>query len=94
VRVEPWLQAGKYVRACMPDLVKRNGWTIAGRAGDATPDKTQRLLSHARWDTAGVVSVIWRFVSGGLDSAGGPGGLRTGALDETGQQKPAPPRRA
>jgi SRSO17 transposase len=87
VRVEPWIQAGKYVRACMPDLVKRNGWTIAEQVGDASPDKTQRLLNHARWDTAGVMSVIRRFVIGGLDGAGGPGGLRIGVLDETGQQK-------
>jgi SRSO17 transposase len=57
------------------------------RVGDATPDKTQRLLNHARWDTAGVVSVVRRFVISGLDGAGGPGGLRIGVLDETGQQK-------
>jgi SRSO17 transposase len=86
-RVEPWLQAGKYVRACMSDLVKRNGWTIAEWVGDATPDKTQRLLNHASWDTSAAVSVIRRFVIGGLDAAGGPGGLRIGVLDETGQQK-------
>ena len=28
-RVEPRLQAAKYVRAVMSDLPKRNGWTIA-----------------------------------------------------------------
>jgi hypothetical protein len=53
VRIEPWIQAGKYVRACMSDLGRRNGWSIAEWAGDATPDKTQRLLNHARWDTRG-----------------------------------------
>ena len=87
VRVEPWIQAGKYVRACMSDLGKRNGWTIAEQAGDATPDRTQRLLNHASWDALAAVSVIRRFVIGGLDGAGGAGGLRIGALDETGQQK-------
>jgi SRSO17 transposase len=87
VRVEPWLQAGKYVRACLSDLGKRNGWTIAEWAGDATPDKTQRLLNHACWDAAAAMSVIRRFVIGGLDSAGGPAGLRIAALDETGQEK-------
>jgi SRSO17 transposase len=86
-RVEPWLQAGKYVRACLSDLGKRNGWTIAEWAGDATPDKTQRLLNHACWDAAMVMSVIRRFVISGLDGAAGPPGLRIGALDETGQQK-------
>jgi hypothetical protein len=87
VRVEPWIQAGKYVRACLSDLGKRNDWTIAEQVGDATPDKTQRLLNHACWDHLAAVSVIRRFVIGGLDSAGGAGGLRIGALDETGQQK-------
>src|SRR5258708_7614682 len=87
VRVEPWIQAGKYLRACMSDLGKRNGWTIAEQVGDATPDRTQRLLNHASWDTPAAVSVIRRFVIGGLDAAGGACGLRIGALDETGQQK-------
>jgi hypothetical protein len=28
-RVEPWLQAGRYVAALMSQIPKRNGWTIA-----------------------------------------------------------------
>ena len=36
-RTEPWLQAGKYAAAVMSDLRRRNGWTIAERAGDRTP---------------------------------------------------------
>jgi hypothetical protein len=51
-RVEPWLQAGKYVAAAMSDLPKRNGWTLAERAGDRTPDRMQRLLNRAVWDAA------------------------------------------
>jgi hypothetical protein len=42
-RIEPRLQAVKYVRALMSDLPKRNGWTIAEWAGDHSPDATQRL---------------------------------------------------
>src|SRR5258708_7122819 len=83
VRVEPWIQAGKYVRACMSDLGKRNGWTIAEQVGDATPDRTQRLLNHASWDTPAAVSVIRRFVIGGLDAAGGARGARVRALGGT-----------
>ena len=49
-RVEPWLQAGKYAAALMSDLPRRNGWTLAERAGDQTPDRMQRLLSRAVWD--------------------------------------------
>jgi SRSO17 transposase len=86
-RVEPWIQAGEYVRACMSDLDKRNGWSIAEWIGDATPDKTQRLLNHARWDDAGVMSAIRRFLIVGLDRVAARRWLAIAALDETGQQK-------
>ena len=51
-RPEPWLQAGKYLSALASGLARRNGWTIAERAGEETPDKKQRLLNRAVWDTA------------------------------------------
>ena len=38
-RIKPWIQAGKYVRACLSDLGKRNGWTIAEQVGD--PPRTR-----------------------------------------------------
>jgi hypothetical protein len=34
VRVEPWLQAGKYAAVLMSQIPRRNGWTIAEHAGD------------------------------------------------------------
>jgi hypothetical protein len=46
-RVEPRLQAGKYIGAVASDLPRRNGWTIAQRAGDRAPQRTQRLLDRA-----------------------------------------------
>ena len=86
-----WLQAGKYVAAVMSDLPERNGWAIARHAGDATPDKTQRLLNHASWDTLGAMSTVRRFAVAGLDGAARrgrrAGGMRAGVLDETGQEK-------
>jgi SRSO17 transposase len=86
-----WLQAGKYVAAVMSDLPERNGWAIARHAGDATPDKTQRLLNHASWDTLAAMSVVRRSAVAGLDGAARrnrrQGGLRAGVLDETGQEK-------
>ncbi|SDG28469.1 hypothetical protein SAMN05421505_10336 [Sinosporangium album] len=57
-RVEPRLQASKYVRAVMSDLPKRNGWTIAEWIGDRSPDATRRLLNRARWDTAGAMGAV------------------------------------
>ena len=96
-RVEPWLQAGRYAAALMSQIPRRNGWTIAEQAGDRTPDKTQRLLSRAVWDTAAAMRAVRRFAVAGLDQAartGGRRGLAVGAIDETGQQsRAARPRR-
>ena len=47
--VEPWLQAGKYVGTVLSGLPKHNGWTPAEQAGDATPDRMQRLFNRAVW---------------------------------------------
>jgi SRSO17 transposase len=90
-RAEPWLQAGKYVNALVSGLPKRNGWTIAEHAGDRAPDRTQRLLSRASWDTFAAMGVVRRFAVAGLDEAARRSGRRIGlvigALDETGQEK-------
>jgi hypothetical protein len=37
-RREPRLQAGKYVRALIAEVPRKNGWQIAEWVGDATPD--------------------------------------------------------
>jgi len=90
-RTGPWLQAGKYAAAVTSDLRRRNGWTIAERAGDRTPDRTQRLLNRAVWDTFAAMGVVRRFAVAGLDEAarttGRRRGLAVGAVDETGQVK-------
>ena len=88
--MEPWLQAGKYTAALMSDLPRRNGWTLAERAGDRTPDRMQRLLSRAIWDAAAAMKVVRRFAVAGLDQAArgaGRRGLAVGAIDETSQVK-------
>ena len=89
-RTGPWVQAGKYVGAVMSDLPKRNGWTVARYAGDRSPDRMQRLLNRASWDTFAAMGVVRRFAVEGLDVAAcrlRRGGLAIGALDETGQEK-------
>ena len=90
-RTEPWLQAGKYAAAVMSQIPRRNGWTIAAQAGDQAPDRTQRLLSRAVWDTFEAMGVVRRFAVAGLDEAacrtGRRHGLAVGAIDETGQVK-------
>ena len=90
-RTEPWLQAGKYVSALASELPRVNGWSIARCGGDQTPDRAQRLLNHAVWDTWAAMSVVRRFAVAGLDAAARRGrrrgGLVIGAIDETGQEK-------
>jgi SRSO17 transposase len=90
-RTGTWLHAGRYVSALMSEMPKRNGWSIARHAGDRSPDRTQRLLNRASWDTAAAMSVVRGFAVAGLDEAarglGRGRGLTVGALDETGQEK-------
>jgi DDE superfamily endonuclease len=90
-RTQTWRQAGKYAAAVMSPVPRRNGWTIAAQAGDRTPDKTQRLLSRAVWDTCAAMGAVRRFAVAGLDEAaakaGQRHGLAAGTLDETGQVK-------
>jgi SRSO17 transposase len=73
------------------ELPRRNGWTIAQQAGDRTPQRTQRLLNRACWDTFAAMGVVRRFAVAGLDEAARRGGrrrgLRVGAIDETSQVK-------
>src|SRR2546427_11270031 len=95
-RTQVWLQAGKYVSALAGDLPRRNGWSIARRGGDRTPDRTQRLLNHASWDTFAAMSVVRRFAAAGLGAAarrGRRGGVGGGAGGGTGGGKggPGPP---
>ena len=89
-RTETWQHAGRYLSALISDMPKRNGWTIAEHAGDRTPDRTQRLLNRASWDTLGAMSQVRRFAVAGLEEAARRrrrGGLVIGAIDETGQEK-------
>ena len=84
-RVGPRRQARKYIVGLMSDLPRKNCWTMSEHAGDATPDRMQRLLNDAVWDTTAAMGVIGRFVAEHL--APPAGGLAVAALDETGQEK-------
>ena len=72
-RTQTWQQAGKYISALASDLPKRNGWTMAEHAGDLSPDRMQRLLNRASWDTMAAMSQVRRFAAAGLAAAGGAG---------------------
>jgi SRSO17 transposase len=49
-RVEPRRQARAYLTGLLAPVERKNGWQLAEAAGDATPDRMQRLLGSARWD--------------------------------------------
>jgi len=66
----------------MSDIPCKNGWSLAERAGDRTPDKMQRLLNHAVWDEHDAMGIVGDFV---VEHLGGPDAVAV--LDETGQEK-------
>ncbi|WP_306192845.1 MULTISPECIES: transposase, partial [unclassified Streptomyces] len=49
-RVEPRRRVRQLVLGLLSDLPRKNCWTIAEWAGDATPDGMQHLLGRAKWD--------------------------------------------
>jgi SRSO17 transposase len=81
-RTEPAAQAGKYIDGRAADLPHKNGWTLAEHAGDASPDKMQRLLNHASWDHRQAMARVRGFV---VEHLGGPDAVLV--IDESGQEK-------
>jgi SRSO17 transposase len=52
--VEPRRRARAFVLGLLSELPRKNCWTIAEHAGDASPDGMQHLLARAVWDEDGV----------------------------------------
>lgn len=53
-RVESRRQMRVYVRGLLSEAERKNGWTLAETAGEAGPERMQRLLNFYAWDTGGV----------------------------------------
>jgi SRSO17 transposase len=70
-RVEPRRQARLYLMGLLAPLERKNGWQLAEAAGDATPDRMQRLLNSARWDARQVRDDLRGYVFERLGDAGG-----------------------
>jgi SRSO17 transposase len=81
-RAEPRRHARAFVLGLLAPLPRKNCWTIAEHAGDATPDGMQHLLARARWDADGVRDDVRSYVAGHL---GDPGAVLV--ADETGDLK-------
>jgi len=82
-RVEPRRQARKYITGLVADLPQKNCWTLAEQAGDHTPDRMQRLLERAVWDSAAVMRAVREFAVAHLGDAAGA----VLVIDESGQEK-------
>ncbi|MFJ8586861.1 IS701 family transposase [Streptomyces sp. NPDC093595] len=61
-RVEPRRRAWKFVLGLLSDLPRKNCWTLAEHAGDATVYGLQQLLSRAKWDADVVRDDLRSFV--------------------------------
>uniref|UniRef100_A0AAU3IF16 IS701 family transposase n=1 Tax=Streptomyces sp. NBC_01393 TaxID=2903851 RepID=A0AAU3IF16_9ACTN len=61
-RVEPRRRARALVLGLLSDLPRKNCWTIAEHAGDATPHGMQHLLGRAKWDADALRDDIRTFV--------------------------------
>ena len=81
-RSETREQTAKYVRGLLAPVERKNGWQLAEAVGDATPDRTQRLLYRAGWDADAARDILQDFVR---ETFGDPAGI--GVVDETGMLK-------
>jgi SRSO17 transposase len=78
-RVEVRRRAGAVLRGLLAGVERKNSWQLAEQAGAATPDGTQRLLNHARWDAGEVRDELRGYV---VEHLGDPGAVLV--VDETG----------
>jgi SRSO17 transposase len=81
-RVELRRRARAFVRGLLADLPRKNCWTIAEHAGDASPDGMQHLLGRAVWDEDAVRDDVRGYV---VEHLGDPGAVLV--IDETGDLK-------
>jgi SRSO17 transposase len=81
-RVEPRRRARAFVLGLLSGLRRKNCWTIAELAGDASPDGMHHLLAAARWDADAVRDDLREYVIEHLGSADA-----VLVVDETGDVK-------
>ena len=81
-RVELRRRARAFVRGLLADLPRKNCWTLAEHAGDASPDGMQYLLARAVWDADAVRDDVRALL---VEHLGDPGAVLV--VDETGDLK-------
>ena len=78
-RSEPRRRALEYLKGLISPVERKNGWQLAERAGDPTPDGVQRLLYNYRWDADLVRDDLKSYV---VEHLGGASAVLV--VDETG----------
>jgi len=81
-RPEPREVFADLMEGLLSDLSRKNGWTMAERAGHATPHRIQKFLGEASWDAEELLSQLRMYVAGHLGDA-----AATLVLDDTQAQK-------
>ncbi|MFJ9381779.1 IS701 family transposase, partial [Streptomyces sp. NPDC101455] len=51
------------VEGLLSDLGRKNGWTMADRAGHATPHRIQKFLGEASWDADALLSEVQDYIA-------------------------------
>ncbi|WP_442811407.1 IS701 family transposase [Streptomyces sp. NBC_00481] len=77
-RPEPREVFADLIEGHLSDLGRKNGWTMAGRAGHATPHRIQKFLGEASWSADALLAEVQAYVAREL---GDPGA--TLVLDDT-----------
>ena len=65
------------VESLLSDLGRKNGWTMAERAGHATPHRIQKFLGEASWSVDAMLAEVQDYIAAHLG-----GDQATLALDE------------
>jgi len=78
-RSEQRQRVRSYLQGLLSPVERKNGWQLAERIGERTPDGVQRLLSTAQWDAQVVRDDLRQYV---LDHLQSPEAVLV--LDETG----------
>ncbi|MEW2386711.1 IS701 family transposase [Micromonospora sp. NPDC047707] len=78
-RAEPRVRVRQYLCGLAAGLERKNGWTLAERAGEVSPDGMQRLLRWADWDVEAVRDDVRDYL---VEHLGDPQGVLI--VDDTG----------
>ncbi|WP_262287546.1 IS701 family transposase [Micromonospora sp. MA102] len=78
-RAEPRARVRQYLCGLAAGLQRKNGWTLAERAGEVSPDGMQRLLRWADWDVEAVRDDVRDYL---IEHLGDPQGVLI--VDDTG----------